>query len=80
MRIVLKLFATYGDYLPSESTGNACEVEVPAETVVIDLLNRFDVPREPGTSVILINGRAAPPDQPLREGDVVAVFPAMAGG
>ena len=80
MRVVLKLFATYGDYLPPESTGNACEVEVPTGTVVIDLLDRFDVPREPGESVILINGRAAPRDQTLREDDVVAVFPAMAGG
>ncbi len=80
MRVVLKLFATYRRYLPRECTGSACEVEVPIGLPVIDLLAQFDVPREPGASVILINGRAAPPDRALQEDDVVAVFPAMAGG
>lgn len=80
MRVVLKLFATYRRYLPPQCTGSACEVEVPTGTPVIDLLAQFHVPREPGASVILVNGRTAPPDRALQEDDVVAVFPAMAGG
>jgi len=47
---------------------------------VIDLLTRLGVPHEPGASVILVNGRGVPPEQALEAGDVVAAFPALAGG
>ena len=80
MRVTLKLFATYRRYLPPESVGNACDVDVPTGMPVIDLLTRFGVPYESGASVILVNGRGASPEQALKAGDVVAAFPALAGG
>ncbi len=80
MRVRLKLFATYRRYLPPGCTGNACDVDVPAGTPAIDLMTQFGVPNEPGDSVILVNGHHVPSDQVLKEGDVVAIFPALAGG
>ena len=80
MRVTLKLFATYRRHLPPGSVENACDLDVPAGTPVSDLLTRFGVPHEPGDSVVLVNGRDASPEQALVAGDVVAAFPAIAGG
>lgn len=80
VRVELKLLAAYRRYLPPGSTGSSGIVDVRPGTPVTDLLDRFDVPAGQNASVVLINGRDAPPDQALQEGDVVAVFPAMAGG
>jgi sulfur carrier protein ThiS len=79
MRITLKLFATFRRYLPPESHGPACHLEVPAATPVAEVLRRFDLPTD-GAVVILVNGRTAQPQQVLQEGDTIAVFPALAGG
>lgn len=80
MPVTLKLFTTYRRHLPPGSVGNACELHAPAGTPVSDLLARFGVPHEPGASVILVNGRDASLERTLEAGDVVAAFPAMAGG
>jgi sulfur carrier protein ThiS len=79
MRITVKFFATFRRYLPPDSQGHTCNLEVPAGTPVAEVLNRLDVPTD-GAAVILVNGRTAEPGQVLQEGDAVAVFPAMAGG
>ncbi|MFW6115998.1 MAG: MoaD/ThiS family protein [Chloroflexota bacterium] len=80
VRVELKLLAAYRRYLPCETAGNSCIVEVPSGTPVIDLLASFDVPGKHDASVVLINGRDAAVDRVLEDGDVVTVFPAMAGG
>ena len=80
MNVRLKLFATYCRYLPPGVEGGACDLEVPTGTQIEDLLTRFDIPADSRTSVILVNGHSTTPEQVLEEGDVVAVFPAMAGG
>ena len=79
MKVRLKLFATFRRYLPPGAQGSACDVEVPEGTQVNDLLSRFGVP-EKQSQMILVNGRDAGSDRVLQDGDVVAVFPAMAGG
>jgi sulfur carrier protein ThiS len=79
MRITLKLFATFRRYMPPDSQGPSCSLEVPTGTPVAQVLNRLDVPTA-GGAVILVNGLTAEPGQVLQEGDTIAVFPAMAGG
>ncbi len=79
MKVRLKLFAVFRRYLPPGTQGSACEVEVPENAAVGDLLSRFGVPqKEP--RMILVNGRDAGADRILQDGDVVAVFPTLAGG
>jgi sulfur carrier protein ThiS len=79
MNVRLKLFATLCQYLPPGTRGSACDVEVPADTQVGNLLAQFGVP-EKESMVILVNGRDSVPDRILQDGDVVAVFSAIAGG
>jgi sulfur carrier protein ThiS len=78
LRITVKLLATYRRYLPPGSKG-AYQSAVPPGATVRDLLAQLPLPPADG-KVILVNGRGAPPDHILREGDVVAIFPAIAGG
>jgi molybdopterin converting factor small subunit len=80
MKVRLKLFATYRRHLPPGTQGCACDLAVPAKTRVVDLLSRFDIPTDDGASAVLVNGRSADAERPLEDGDVVAVFPALAGG
>lgn len=78
MDVQIKFLATYRKYLePGRRSPFTMEVE--ADTTVESLLLRLPVPSGEA-SVVLVNGRSAPPDQVLQEGDVVALFPAIAGG
>ncbi len=79
MKVQLKLFATYRGYLPPGTVGSVVDVQVPAGTRVGDLLHRFGLPQNE-SRVILVNGLGAQEDQVLQENDVIAAFPAMAGG
>jgi sulfur carrier protein ThiS len=79
MRVQLKLFATYRNHLPPGAEGNVMDVQVPTNTRVSDLLRQFGLP-ENESRVILINGLGTREDQVLQENDVVAAFPALAGG
>jgi molybdopterin converting factor small subunit len=77
--VTLKLFATLRRYLPPESQGGAHAIRVPAGTEAGEVLERFGVPIDDGV-VILVNGRTGSRNHVLEEEDVVAAFPAMAGG
>jgi len=78
MRITLKLFATFQRYLPAGSQGHACDLDLAAGTSVAQVLAGLNIPAH--GIVILVNGRTVRPGQVLQEGDVVAAFPAIAGG
>ena len=79
MKVSVRLIATLRDKLPEGTTGNTCEIEIPAGSAIEDVLRRFDIAND-HTNVILVNGRVPDPGQELSEGDVVAAFPAIAGG
>jgi molybdopterin converting factor small subunit len=79
MHVKVKLFATYREYLPPDSKRGAAELEVAAGDTAVSLLKQLGVPVD-GESVILINGRSPEPGQCLRNGDIIAAFPAIAGG
>ena len=82
MKITFKLFATLSDYLPSGRKNNAIELEVAPATTIGDLVSRFKLP-EKLVHLVLINGLyVAPPARRagvLRDGDVVAIWPPIAG-
>jgi molybdopterin converting factor small subunit len=83
MKITFKLFATLTDYLPLERTYNAVELDVAPATTIDDLASRFRLP-EKLVHLVLVNGvYIEPPARPTRvlhEGDVVAIWPPIAGG
>ncbi len=79
MLVSLKLIATYRKLLPPEADGNRIEIDIPAETTISALLEKFNVPQDE-SSVILLNGAVVPLSSVLAEGDKITAFSAIAGG
>lgn len=81
MRISVRLFAHFRRYLPPNSERATCHIDLPAGATAADALIQLGLPMDrPGTLVILVNGRHSEGEQILQAGDVVAAFPATAGG
>ena len=79
MGIEVKLFATLRDYLPKGSSRFSCKMEVDDHTRIKDILSKLKIPEEI-PKIILINGIHGKKDQILRDGDVISIFPPVAGG
>jgi molybdopterin converting factor small subunit len=79
MQIEVKLFATLRDYLPKGSSRFSCKMEVDDATRVQDILSRLKIPEEM-PKIILINGIHGKREQALQDGDVLSIFPPVAGG
>lgn len=88
MEIILKLFATLGDYLPQELDGkarvhNQLRLEVADGTTVQAVIDQMRLPAKL-THLVLVNGIYIPTPSrathPLRAGDALAVWPPIAGG
>jgi sulfur carrier protein ThiS len=84
MQITFKLYAGLTQYLPPEArVGNAMPLELPEGTTVRQAMEPFNLPMKI-VKLVLVNGvYIAPeqwPTQRLREGDVLAIWPPVAGG
>jgi len=83
MHLTVKLYATLSDYLPAGSKHNRVELDVAEAATVGAVLAPFALP-EKLTHLVLVNGVFIPPGERgskvLGEGDVVAVWPPIAGG
>ena len=84
MKITLKLFATLTEYLPPESRyTNIVELDVPERTTVGSIIADKQLPAK-WVHLVLVNGRYIDPDkrdqQVLVDGDVLAIWPPIAGG
>jgi sulfur carrier protein len=79
MEIEVKLFATLRDYLPKGSGRFSCKMEIDGSTRIQDILSRLKIPEEI-PKIILINGVHGKKEQILKEGDVLSIFPPVAGG
>ena len=79
VEVEVKLFATLRDYLPKGSDRFSCKMSVDGHTRIQDILSRLNIPEEM-PKIILVNGVHGKNDQVLKEGDVVSIFPPVAGG
>ena len=83
MKITLKLFAGLSGFLPVGAMRNAITLEVPETCSLNDLIDQHSIPRAQ-VHLVLINGtsmRESERDDPiLNGGDVVAMWPPVAGG
>ena len=83
MNITFKLFATLTDLLPANRKYNAVELDITSETTINDLVERFLVPQKL-VHLVLINGVYVAPDErasrTMVAGDVLAIWPPVAGG
>ncbi|MCX5905037.1 MAG: MoaD/ThiS family protein [Proteobacteria bacterium] len=76
MKVKLKLFATFREYLPEGNDGHSIMLELSkVESVLEQLHLPQDIPK-----IILINGLQKTASEALNEGDTLSVFPPIAGG
>ncbi len=84
MQITFKLYATLGDLLPANAVRNVAKIDVDENASLNSIIDQYKVPRELA-HLVLINGVFVcdtDRDQPgaLKEGDVLAIWPPVAGG
>ena len=84
MKITFKLFATLTDYLPVGSRrSNIVELDVAPEATISQIIEPFGLPPKL-VHLVLVNGRYIEPElrltTTLAEGDVLAIWPPIAGG
>lgn len=84
MRVTFKLYAMLSDYLPDEARKtNALELDVPPGRTVGQVIDEFSLPPKL-VHLVLVNGNFIPSAEragrALAEGDVLAIWPPIAGG
>jgi molybdopterin converting factor small subunit len=84
MKITLKLFASLTDYLPDKArNSNLLELDIEPGTTISQAVAPFDLPTKL-VHLVLVNGTYIDPGKRLthvlREGDVIAIWPPIAGG
>lgn len=83
MKIYYELYATLMTYLPPGKSRHRRELNVDADTVPYQVIDQLKIPRKQAHLVIL-NGVFVPPDErahkTFQEGDVLAIWPPVAGG
>lgn len=78
MRVEVRAFATLRSFLPPE-TRHTAMLNVPDGSTIRDVTRSLGIPDEMAL-VALLNGRETEPGQGLKTGDVVTLFPPLAGG
>ncbi len=84
MKITFKLFASLTEYLPHDARrDNLTQLEVPEQATILQIIEPFRLP-EKLVHLVLINGTYVAPEdratRALKEGDVLAIWPPIAGG
>ncbi|MES9944755.1 MAG: molybdopterin synthase sulfur carrier subunit [gamma proteobacterium symbiont of Ctena orbiculata] len=81
--VEFKLYASLMDYLPAGAHNHAIKVKLSEGATVFDVMDRYQVPREQA-HLVVCNGVFMPPSQrqayQLQDGDVIALWPPVAGG
>ncbi len=84
MKITFKLFATLTDYLPAEARrSNVMQLDVAGDASISQIIEPFGLPPKL-VHLVLVNGVYIAPAQraerSLQDGDVLAIWPPVAGG
>ena len=84
MRVTLKLYATLTDYLPPEARrSNQVVLDVADDATIQTIVAPLNMPAKL-VHLVLVNGVFVPPEKraghTFRAGDVLAIWPPIAGG
>ena len=82
-KVTVKLFASLSEHLPAGAKDNAAQINLADGATIGSTLASLSVPEEL-CHLVLLNGIFVPPGQrktaAITEGDVVSVWPPVAGG
>jgi sulfur carrier protein ThiS len=84
MQITFKLYASLGEHLPADRRqGNQMPLEVAPGASIAEIIAPFNLPMKL-VHLVLVNGVYVPPEEratrTLADGDVLAIWPPIAGG
>ncbi len=79
MKVEVHLFATLGAYLPPGAAGDSVTLDLPDGTTVAEVIRSLGIPSPP-ECLTVANGRDVPSEYRLVDGDVLSLFPPLAGG
>lgn len=84
MKITFKLYASLTDHLPPEARrGNRIEIEVANDATIAQIIQPYGMPPKL-VHLVLVNGVYIQPEdratRTLVDGDVLAIWPPIAGG
>ena len=79
MKVEVELFATLAAYLPAGATGDSVTMDMPDGSTVEEVIRSLAIPTRL-ECLTVVNGRDAPSEHRLADGDVLSLFPPLAGG
>lgn len=79
----LKLFSSLSAYLPGDAEAHRTTIEIDPDSTVGGVIAAWRLPAKQ-VHLVLLNGHFVPPSErattPLRDGDSLAIWPAVGGG
>lgn len=79
LKVEVHLTATLAAYLPAGARGDRLILDVPPGATVAQIVDALRIPPHL-ERLTVVNGHDASPEQALADGDVVSIFPPLAGG
>ena len=75
----MRLYATFRDYLPQDSGSFSFKRSLEKETAVNKIAEEISLPPDI-PKIFIVNGNVVTAEYVLHDGDVVSIFPPVAGG
>ena len=79
INVKVRAYASLREHLPGIALGESAEVMMPPEATIGILLDKLGIPRAE-VKLCYVSGLYREQEYVLREGDEVALFPAVGGG
>ena len=79
MEIEVRLFATFRDYLPQDSASFSFKKSLDKEMAVSKIAEEIGLPPDV-PKIFIVNGNVVTEEYMPHDGDVVSIFPPVAGG
>jgi molybdopterin converting factor small subunit len=80
VNIEVRLFASLRQKLPPGSSRTSVHLDLRAGSSILDVLNRLDIPPARAFLVLVDGKYEADKQRPLVEGNVLSIWPPIAGG